>query len=533
MSKVWTIAVHTVREAVRMKLVLAFAVLIVVLALGLPLMQRQPGASITMTVQAYLSWALWPLGFVLSALAMFMGCLSISNDLYYRQIHLLVAKPISRWQYVVGKWLGVVLVLTVMLIAAGVMIYGMGRFLASGAYHTTWVSVREMYDGGFLLADADLSSLEEKKESTALICNDRLGPRSGSDSCQSAKLSELPEHLDSYVHVYDHPEDYTKLRNEILTARATSSLVMPNFVAQANAMFDQKKDQGLLSERELQTPDKIKQEIFALLQGSFRSIPPANYAEYTFDKIMIPPDERKPDRVLQLRFKAKGMGYASDEALQMGWVFGNSVNAEEYVAPLRKYVMERYHVVRFPATCVAPDGTLNVRVYNLDYLRQGHKGATIAFDAGEGLEVLYVIGTFEGNLVRTMFLIWCRLVLIAGVAVFAATFVSFPVACLLVFLFFILSSSGDFVSSALEFGVKGKGPLGPVQFVAEPLLKAVFWIIPQSKTYNGVPTFVDGRNVSLNWDMMIFGKLVMLVTTMFLMGGCLIFQKRQVAELSV
>ena len=131
MGRILTIAHHTVREAVRMKVVLAFAVLILALIVALPFGIQRPNATVSATVQTFLTWSLIPLGAILSFLAIFLGCLSISDEMYHRQIYTLATKPIPRWQYVVGKWVGVVEVLTGLLIFASVAIYGMARVLAA------------------------------------------------------------------------------------------------------------------------------------------------------------------------------------------------------------------------------------------------------------------------------------------------------------------------------------------------------------------------------------------------------------------
>jgi hypothetical protein len=269
------------------------------------------------------------------------------------------------------------------------------------------------------------------------------------------------------------------------------------------------------------------------MKQRWRAVAPGQQREFQFKGIMR--QYLDDDDYLQLRYKAKGMGYAVDETLQTLWAFGDYATATQTGWIPRRDVMDRYHTIPFKASAVSPDGTLAVVVWNVDDRERyaGHKGATIAFEDEAGFEVFFEIGTFRWNMVRTLILVWCRVVLIAAVAVCCATLVSYPVACLMTFVFYVLAVVGDYVKDALSFGKTGEGALGPVQYVVEPILESMFWLWPKFKEYDGLENFVDGRNVSMMWDIAAFAKLVLLLATIFLMTACIIFRRRQVAELSV
>ncbi|MCH8880152.1 MAG: ABC transporter permease subunit [Planctomycetes bacterium] len=463
MGRILTIAHHTVREAVRMKVVMAFAVLILALICGLPFGLQRPNATVTATVQTFLTWSLTPLGVILSFLAVFLGCLSISDEMYHRQIYTLVSKPIPRWQYIVGKWLGVVQVLTGLLIFAGLLTYVMARVLAS---------------------------------------------------------AEPVDEIDKFT-----------LEHEVLTARAHSPLHIPDYTALAERVFAQLKADGRYSESSPAAQRAIKARIIGEYTQRWRNLALEEVREFEFRDLGLV--ERSSENSMQLRYKAKGLSYTQDETLQMVWVFGDPRNADVYGPVLRRDVMDRYHVISFPASCVSPNGVLKVRVQNADRRADGRSGATIAFEAVEGFEVFYKIGSFEGNLARTLFLIWCRVVLIASLAIMSATFLSYPVACLLTFMFYVLSVSGGYVVDALGFGGAQDGVYGVAKPFVKAMLEIMFWLLPKFSKYDGVSTFVEGRNVTLMWDLLAMGKLVLFLSTLILLIACIIFRRRQVAELSV
>lgn len=463
MGRILTIAHHTVREAIRMKVVLAFALLLVALIGILPFAIQRPNTTVTATVQTFLTWSILPLGGILSFLAIFLGCLSISDEMYHRQIYMLVTKPIPRWQYVIGKWVGVLQVLTALLVFSGLLIYGMTRLLAS------------------------------------------------------AKPVDV---IDAF-----------SLEYEVLTARAHSALFVPDFRAPAERLMQQMVEDGRYNDQTKIRPAKVRADLIQSYRQGWRIIKPGEVREYEFRNLELV--DRSAGEAMQLRYKAKGMGYAMDETLQTVWVFGNPRDADQAGPVLRRDVMDRYHVIQFPTSCVSPNGTLTIRVQNIDHDRPDHHGATIAFEAGDGLEVLYKIGSFEGNMVRMFFLVWCRVVAVASIAILAATFLSYPVACLLAFMFYILAISGSYVIEAMGYGGDTAGAYGAAKPAIKATMEVLYWLMPKFSEYNGLPIFVDGRSVTLMWDLQAAGKLVLVLSTILLMIACLIFRRRQVAELSV
>lgn len=464
MGRILTIAHHTVREAIRMKVVLAFALLIVALIGILPFSIQRPNATVSATVQTFLTWSILPLGGILSFLAIFLGCLSISDEMYHRQIYMLVTKPIPRWQYVIGKWVGVLQVLTALLVFSALLIYGMARLLAS---------------------------------------------------------AQPVDAIDAFT-----------LKHEVLTARAHSAVFVPDFSAPAERLIEQMIEDGRYNDQTKIRPAKVRADLIKAYRQGWRVIKPGEVRKYEFHDLGLV--DRSAGKAMQLRYKAKGMGYAMDETLQTAWVFGNPRDADQAGPVLRRDVMDRYHVIQFPASCVSPDGTLTIRVQNIDHDRaDGHRGATIAFEAGEGFEVLYEIGSFEGNMGRMLFLVWCRVVVIASIAILSATFLSYPVACLLAFMFYILAISGSYVIDAMGFGGAESGAFGIARPAIKAALEVLYWLMPKFSEYDGLPNFVDGRNVTLMWDLQSAGKLVLVLSTILLMIACLVFRRRQVAELSV
>ncbi len=535
MARVTTIAHHTMREAVRMKVVLAFGGLILAIIVGLPIAVYRDDALVSSTVQTFLAWSLTPLGMILSFLAIFLSCLSISDEMTNRQIFLMLSKPVPRWKYVVGKWLGVVWVLTGLMVFAGVGIYGMGRVLALQPNSDDL----DPYTLEHEVMTARANSKLYVPDLTAEV--ERLFQRMVEDGRYGDTTKMKAEQVKRELHA-ELGGRYRIVPPERRQIYEFRDIVLPeHWKSRYNLVingippgFDRAPLIALISELRGIDEDEAADAL--------------REAPLTIRRDMDVDDARdlgeritraggvaalQSTYLLQLRYKAKAMGYAPDESILSAWQFGPSPELAIQTPPIqRKDIMDRYHIIGFPASAVSENGRVYVAVSNLESTRSNHHGATISFETGS-MEVLYVIGSFGGNLMRTMFLIWCRVVLIAAVGVFAATLLSFPVASLVTFWFYVLAIGGEYVKSALGFGTPGQGALGPAQFVIEPILTMLFGLIPTFSQYDGVEVFVAGRNVSLMWDLRALGYLVAALCTAFLLAACVCFRRRQVAELSI
>ncbi len=129
MRRIGAIARHTIAESLRMKIALVFIALILILVVGLPLTLRRED-SVSSAVQAFLSFSIGGVEFFLSVLTIFLAR-TLSQEIVGGQIMTLMAKPIPRWQFVVGKWVGIITLTGVMLAGSGVAIYGTAKWMAT------------------------------------------------------------------------------------------------------------------------------------------------------------------------------------------------------------------------------------------------------------------------------------------------------------------------------------------------------------------------------------------------------------------
>ncbi len=117
---IWAVARQTFAEAIRMKIAVFFFIL---MALGFwGATQTHGDGTICGRVQSFLAYSLTSVGVLLSLLSIFLSR-SLSDELVHRQILVVMTKPVSRWQFLLGKWLGVALLNAGLLALTGAGIY--------------------------------------------------------------------------------------------------------------------------------------------------------------------------------------------------------------------------------------------------------------------------------------------------------------------------------------------------------------------------------------------------------------------------
>src|SRR5688572_15016434 len=110
-GRIWAIALNTFREAVRIRVMYGILVLVVganLMSLALGQMAAIEGARVTRDI------GLAGISMFGSLTAIFLGVFLLYGEVQRRTIHSIVSKPIERWEFVLGKYLGMALVLSVL-----------------------------------------------------------------------------------------------------------------------------------------------------------------------------------------------------------------------------------------------------------------------------------------------------------------------------------------------------------------------------------------------------------------------------------
>lgn len=467
MGRVWAVARQMIAEGVRMKLALVFLFLIGAVVLGLPFSTTK-GSSITDAVQSFMSYGLTATGVMLGMLTIFLSR-SISDELVHRQIFLVTTKPIPRWQYVLGKWLGITLLNGAFLAVSTLTVYSMVHYIR-------WT--HPPIDGRF---------------------------------------------------------DMVQLDNEVLAARHSIPMKRLDFTQDAKLEFDRNLEEGLYQDVPQFNPDAEKKRLASKYDARWRIVGPGDFRTFEFQNVLC---DRTKEKYIQLRYKTEVTQYAPDEVLRAIWRFGDPYKGTPQYEVHVKHVVGRFQTVRFPADAVAEDRSLSAIFYNVNpYEGEPQYYNIQEFRSSDGVEVLFPVGGFGWNLVRTVTVIFCKLMFLAAVSVFMVTVFSFPVACLTSFTVYVLAGMRQFLFDALDLASSDQaGMFSNVKEFALRSMAHIFnmlsWVIPDFARFDPVETFVAGRNVSLVWVLQAVSELVLLKAVIILGLAMILFYRREVAELS-
>jgi hypothetical protein len=128
LNQVWTIARHSVVQAIRMRLVAVLIVFLLVLVPALPFL-LQGDKTHAGQLRLVLTYTIYLISFILSILTLFLSAITLNTEIRNQHIFLLDPKPVSRGTLLLGKWVGVMLIIIVLLAAMLGMTYGVAQYL--------------------------------------------------------------------------------------------------------------------------------------------------------------------------------------------------------------------------------------------------------------------------------------------------------------------------------------------------------------------------------------------------------------------
>ena len=129
MQKILAIAWLTWKAALRFKLFLVIAALLILAVVGLPLVIQDDGTAQGFT-QIILTYTLSAITALLGLSTLWLACGTLARDIEECQIQVVATKPIARWQIWLGKWLGIVSLNAVLLAISGGCVFGLLQWRA-------------------------------------------------------------------------------------------------------------------------------------------------------------------------------------------------------------------------------------------------------------------------------------------------------------------------------------------------------------------------------------------------------------------
>jgi hypothetical protein len=128
-QRLYAVAWLTIKAAVRLRVVVALALLLLACMGLLPFFIKHNGTA-RMFAQVLLTYSLYLCTGLLGLATLWIACGTHATDIDPGQLQLLAVKPAARWQIWLGRWLGVMTLNAVLLALAGLVAYGMLRWQA-------------------------------------------------------------------------------------------------------------------------------------------------------------------------------------------------------------------------------------------------------------------------------------------------------------------------------------------------------------------------------------------------------------------
>ncbi len=385
-SQAFSVAHTVVKESMRLRI---SVVCICLLLLALPLVPLtvDAGAPLRYQLQTFISRSMGLTYAVAACMTVLLATASVAFEIRDRQIWQLVSKPMSRFSYLLGKWMGVCAVNLVLFIVCGISIFTYIQFMRA----------RPATD------DVDAAAVAEE------VLTSRAGAFA-IPQIEPLSRDQLLARVDDYIRsdsmiqqeITDHPEKENDIKKEIAVR--------------------------------FQTEHKRR----------LRTIDPGEMKTYVFEGLGPAKNLRGP---LMLRHVFH-IG-AEDQHETFPVIFEFPLTGEhiprDYVPVVAQVIYISPNVIDEDGRV-----TLNIYNAGFDGRTVTPGTLPMNFDDDE-LEILYRVSTFEANFVRAITENWLKLSFLAMVGVVSATFLSFSVSILCSFTVLMCATMVSFLDKALDY----------------------------------------------------------------------------------
>ncbi|MBN1917893.1 MAG: hypothetical protein JW889_08295 [Verrucomicrobia bacterium] len=469
LRRAWAIARTTLREAVRTRTVAVMAIVLALVIVGGPFVLQGTG-KLADRIQLVLTYSMTAVGFLLSVLTIFLSASTLSTDLRDKRIETIATKPIPRSQVLLGKWLAVMTLNTVLLVASALVVYGLAR-----------------------LVIGPLSKAKDDEERTQLV-----------NEVYTARHMVKPLRFDAQIE-----EAITK---EIAHLRQVNK-DNPGFAQTFN---------------ETAHRAKRRKELWA----GYNTLPPGAGVGYIFENVR--PARPGQTLFLRYKLISVGPSEqptGEKPRVVLAW---HAVGAREWFdEDLDPVTMDDYHELRIPGDVAGADGRMIIEVVNMtSYPDMPVRNVYAAFPPDDGITLLYEAGTFEGNFLRTVLLVLVRLAFLSALALAAAALLSFPVATMfVVFVFMCTLLVNQFAAFSAPIAGSEEHPFYEIGSPAyRVVFKALSVAIPNLGRYDGSTGLATGRLVS--WDLLLKGlaRIAIIYGGIVMLLGCLYFRARELEQ---
>ena len=450
--KTWSEAFHN-RAAVMI------LVLFVCLLPALPFLVKGDGTQKGL-VQLILTYTFLLAKWLICLLTCVLVTSSICGEIERKEILITDTKPLRRWEFLVGKWLGVVLLDAFLLL-----------WIGSVTYAVTLYAARTRV------------GLEEQREQT--------------------------------------------FREVLVSRRAISARAI---LAEDKIKESARQELRSMIERFELGPQDDEKEVLISLEKKYerwaRSIPPGAAARWVAEGLRLPNDPSESIHVRYTYQSSEGQPFGERDTIQGLWRIGSQEGAIYQM--LVDATPGTAHEFEVPADAIAEDGTLTLQFM--------HQTPILTLFQEQDVQVLQGAGPFYLNAIKALSLLLFQAAFLAAFAVAVSTYLTFPVAALVMFAVFMVCLGGQGIADLMTTSsmVQPFHLPGRSSFVVDQGLRAFLRIVttafPKFGEYDPVDRLITGREIPMTLVAEAAGFLVFLRGVSVGLLGCWIYRCRELAR---
>ena len=266
---------------------------------------------------------------------------------------------------------------------------------------------------------------------------------------------------------------------------------------------------------------------------------------------------KETDQTVQLRMTPRIGGETQDGKIQLAMRANGRM-----VEDVQRMSDRTTHVINISTALIDDQGMLILEVANPSIpVGNPPRGfvdqPTISFDTDDGIQMLYRVGGFTPNLVRSLIILWLATLFLAMVGLTTGTYLNFPAASVFCMMVFIAAVGSGFIAESFEFyagnpprdatmwqtmmwyptTVYEKWSAGEVwegiKIIIRLIGRGFMLMVPDFAIYNPVPMINDGLLVS--WRLVGEAALYVGVIATGIVGiiGYVIFRGKEMAQVTV
>lgn len=562
---VTAVARNVLNEAVRMKVSIVFIIILLLLMATVPvvLQEDQP---LRYRVQQWLSYGTGLPYAIMALLTVFLSVGTVAFEQRDRTIWQTATKPVARWQYLLGKWVGVMLLNLVLLSVTSAGVFLFTEYLRHQPAQGE-LAYRVDMRGASTRGTLERASTDRKLlETQVLVARTASEPEPA--TLTGFRVSRL---VDRRLEALEDPTpaDAERIRDEIIEAyeQAIADRVDRRFRDMLTRQPNLARTEDNLGE--------LRQRVLEEAATAARTVPRGGSTTFTFDvrdvwheweeiearalEIVVPRVEEEiasgrltesdrerrtdslvaqvvrsgrvgetprltleykiqaggndPTEIYELRFAVNGVPWP--EAVGGPAVTAAALNQTQVLEPIPLWLA---------VTPADEEGIIDLTVF-----ASPENEWAVTFPP-DGLKLLRTVGGYELNFVRVMGVMWIKLGFIAAVGVAMASLVSFPVGCLVTLGILFMAESAGFLGESLAYFARPdtEGDYNPVEIAIAWVARPIAWGFGTYAELRPTERLVSGMLVG--WSVVGRAALVVGAWTAAVLGlGVLVLRRRELA----